>query len=89
MEIEEKTKTEIYKTTGEMVLKIQYALKEIDNAKDDLQKLRDKENLNTYYTWTIDERLNEAKMRLSMSLTRIDEFRSEADSLNLSTDGFY
>ncbi len=89
MKIEERTKKEIYNSTDRMISKINSAIKEIDNAKDVLKELCDKEGLDTYFTWTIGERLNEAKIRLNMSLIRIEEFRSEADSLNLSTSGFY
>lgn len=79
----------IYDSTNEMISRIQCAINEINNAKDDLQKLCDKEKLDTYYTFTIDERLNEAKIQSDMSLTRIEESRKETDNLNLSMSGFY
>lgn len=89
MEINNGQKAAIYNSTEEMIRKIKSAINEIVDAKEELYELRNREKLNTYYTWTIDERLNEARIRLEMSLTRIDEFREEADTLNLSTNGFY
>ncbi len=89
MKINNEQRKAIYNSTDKMILKIQSAINEIYNAKNFLSELCDNENLHTYYTWTIDERLNEAKIRLEMSLTRIEEFKREADSLNLSTSGFY
>lgn len=89
MEINNSQKAAIYNSTEEMIRKIKSAINEIVDAKEELYELRNREKLNTYYTWTIDERLNEARIRLEMSLTRIDEFREEADNLNLSTNGFY
>ncbi len=89
MKINNDQREAIYNSTDEMVSKIQSAINEIHNAKKNLRVLCDKENLDTYYTWTIDERLNEAKIRLEMSLVRIEEFKREADCLDLSTSGFY
>lgn len=89
MKISSSQKAAIYNSTEEMINKIKSAIGEIDNAKKELCELCNQEKIDTYYTWTIDERLNEARIRLEMSLTRICEFREEADNLNLSTEGFY
>lgn len=89
MRINEEQRKSIYDSTREMIKKTEQSMGEIEKAKNILGVLCEKENMDTYYTWTIGERLNEAKIRLDMSLTRIEEFRREADSLDLSTSGFY
>lgn len=89
MKISEEQRKSIYNSTEEMIKKIEQSMGEIEKAKNFLGDLCEKENMDTYYTWTIEERLTEAKIRLDMSLIRIEEFRCEADSLNLSTSGFY
>ena len=89
LKINDDQKMAIYNSTEEMISIIKIAIIEIDNAKKVLCGLCSEEKLDTYYTWTIDERLNEAKIRLNMYLVRIEEFRKEADHYNLSTSGFY
>ena len=68
---------------------IEQIKKEIDDTQNILKQICDEENLQTYYTLTIDERLNEAKIRLDMAKTRIREFEDEARCMQLSTSGFY
>lgn len=87
--INEKQRKEIYDSTEKMIKKIKESISEIENAKIYLKDLCEKANLDTYYTWSIEERLNESEIRLKMSLIRIEEFREEADRFNLSTSGFY
>lgn len=87
--INEHQKKAIYDSTEKMIKKIKRSMNKIEKAKNDLENLCVKENIDVYYTWTIRERLNEARIRLDMSLIRIEEFREQANSLNLSTGGFY
>ena len=89
IKINEYQRDKIYEITKNMSSKIENTIKEIESTKNILSQFCEEENLETYYTWTIDERLNEAKLRLDMAQIRIDEFKSEAKSLELSIDGFY
>ena len=82
-------KNTILKTVNEMNSNIGHILKEIDDTKELMEKLCKQENLDTYYTWTINKRLNEAKIRLEMAQIRIEEFKEETNSLKLRTSGFY
>ena len=87
--IDERQKEKIFEITNKMASDIERIKKEIDDTQNILKQLCDEENLQTYYTWTIDERLNEAKIRLDMAKTRISEFEDEAKCMQLSTSGFY
>lgn len=89
MKIDDRQKEKIYEVINKMTSDIDRIIKEIDNIQNDLKQFCDYEDLQTYYIWSIDERLNEAKIRLNMTQIRIEEFRSEADCLELSTSGFY
>lgn len=45
--------------------------------------------ISSYYTWSIRERISEAKIRVDMAKIRNDEFREEIKSKELSESGFY
>lgn len=45
--------------------------------------------LSSYYTWTIRERISEAKIRVDMAKIRNDEFKEEVEAKELSMSGFY
>ena len=45
--------------------------------------------IRSYYTWTIRERISEAKIRVDMAKIRNDEFREEVERKELSESGFY
>lgn len=45
--------------------------------------------ISSYYTWSIRERISEAKIRVNMAKIRNDEFREEIKSKELSESGFY
>ena len=45
--------------------------------------------IQSYYTWTIRERISEAKIRVDMAKIRNDEFKEEVEAKELSMSGFY
>ena len=54
-----------------------------------LCKILDDCEISSYYTWSIRERISEAKIRVNMAKIRNDEFREEIKSKELSESGFY
>lgn len=45
--------------------------------------------ISSYYTWTIRERISEAKIRVDMAKIRNNEFKEEVEAKELSMSGFY
>lgn len=87
--INENQRDNIIDTVNKMNTNIENMIKEVENTERIMDEFCEKEKIDTYYTWTICEQLNEAKIRLQMAQTRIEEFKGEANSLKLSTSGFY
>ena len=54
-----------------------------------LCKILDDCEISSYYTWSIRERISEAKIRVNMAKIRNDEFRKEIKSKELYESGFY
>jgi hypothetical protein len=54
-----------------------------------LCKILDDCEISSYYTWSIRERISEAKIRVDMAKIRNDEFLEEINNKKLSESGFY
>lgn len=54
-----------------------------------LYKILDDCEISSYYTWSIRERISEAKIRVDMAKIRNDEFLEEINNKKLSESGFY
>lgn len=64
-------------------------LSNISYELENLCKILDDCEISSYYTWSIRERISEAKIRVNMAKIRNDEFREEIKSKELSESGFY
>ena len=90
MRINKHPQEEIYKTIDKTTANINRIITEIEDTQKELQEMSKKEKItSSYFVCTSDSRLEEASVRLRMSLTRLKELREEADMRNLSESGFY
>ena len=87
--INEEMKETIHQKVDEVSESISKILLEIEDVRPSFENFYKENEINTYFPWTIDERLHESKVRLNMALTRLEEFKQEANGLNLSESGFY
>ena len=66
-------------------MKLKNISKELEHLYDQLDDCE----IQSYYIWSIRERISEAKIRTDMAKIRNDEFLEEINNKKLSESGFY
>mgnify|MGYP004561980245 len=85
MKINDNQKGILLNIIKELELKLQIII----GSLDELYKLLDECEIDSYYRASIQELISESKIRADMANIRTDEFKDEIENSEISMDGFY
>lgn len=85
MNINNTQQTKLFEINKILDMKLKNISKELKYLYDQLDDCE----IQSYYIWSIRERISEAKIRINMAKIRNNEFLDEINNKKLSESGFY
>lgn len=85
MNINNAQQTKLFEINKILDMKLKNISKELEHLYDQLDDCE----IQSYYIWSIRERISEAKIRVDMANIRNNEFLDEINNKKLSESGFY